>query len=108
MREKKIRSLYVSGKISGEKRYAKKFYDAQKKLRDNGYWVHLPMDAVYRKPKSWEHAMKRCISYMLINADGVALLPDWEDSKGAKLEREIALALDMPVKSLDQWLKEKS
>ena len=107
MREKKIRRLYVSGKISGETRYTKKFYDASEKLGALGYWVYLPIDVV-KRPKSWEDAMKACICYMLNNAEGIALLPDWEDSRGAKLEREIALALDMPVKSLDQWLKEKS
>ena len=103
MKPKKVKSLYVSGKISGEKRYTKKFEEAYYKLRDAGYWVHLPMDAVAR-PKNWQHAMRRCISYMLLNAEGVALLPDWVDSRGAKLEREIALALDMPVKPIEEWL----
>jgi hypothetical protein len=38
------------------------------------------------------------------DADGIALLPGWERSRGANLERHVALALELPVETIDTWL----
>lgn len=35
---------------------------------------------------------------------GVATLPNWHTSKGARLEATVALALDLPVKSVGDWI----
>jgi hypothetical protein len=39
------------------------------------------------------------------DCDGVALLPGWGDSRGAALEAHVARSLDLPVKSLAEWLE---
>ena len=43
----------------------------------------------------------------LLTADAVAVLDDWECSRGATLEVSIAQALGMTVKPLDQWLRDE-
>ena len=40
----------------------------------------------------------------LIRAHGVALLPGSQNSRGARLERDIAERLEMPVADLADWL----
>ncbi len=45
---------------------------------------------------SWEQYMKNDIATML-TCDEVHFLPDWEDSKGARLERYIAEFLKMKI-----------
>lgn len=39
---------------------------------------------------SWENAMCICISAMLKHCDKIHLLPNWEQSKGATIEKQIA------------------
>ena len=34
--------------------------------------------------------------------------PGWEDSKGACLERQVAEAIGLPVKTVDEWVEEAS
>jgi hypothetical protein len=100
---KKIRSLYVSGKITGDRFYRKKFNKAYDELKNAGYWdVYLPMDFVPRS-KGWNNDMKMAIRGML-QADGVALLPDWEESKGAAIEARLAQEIGMPIKPIEDWI----
>jgi len=51
------------------------------------------------KMSSWETAMRRSIE-ALLNCDEVCLLPDWRDSKGATIERNLAIDIGIPVRSL--------
>lgn len=55
--------------------------------------------------KPWHWYMRRAITLMM-TADAVALLDGWEGSSGAVLESELAIQLDMPVRHLDEWLRE--
>jgi hypothetical protein len=54
---------------------------------------------------TWANYMRLTIPQML-RCRGVALLDGWEESRGAKLEVQIALALgDMIVEPLRRWLE---
>lgn len=60
---------------------------------DNGLPSHAP----------WEAHMRADIR-MLLECKSVAMLPGWHNSKGARLERDIAIGLGMDVRSLEDWL----
>jgi hypothetical protein len=52
------------------------------------------MDANDPEPLTWEQYLRRDIR-VLLDCDGIALLPGWERSRGAQLEAHIAHALGM-------------
>jgi hypothetical protein len=47
--------------------------------------------------------MRKTIA-MLLECDGVAVLPLWRESKGANIEVGIAEALQMPVQRWQAWI----
>lgn len=52
---------------------------------------------------TWEDHMKVDIKLML-DCDVVYLLPGWEDSKGARIEKELADVLGIPcIQYFDEW-----
>ena len=46
--------------------------------------------------QDWDEAMK-CCQYQLLCCDALLLLPGWDDSRGARQEKEWAEAVGMPV-----------
>jgi hypothetical protein len=98
----KYRKLYLSGKITGDPEYQLKFRDAAYALMRRGYGVCNPA-LRGSESLSWKENMKRVVALML-KCDGVALIPDWAESKGAGIEKDLALNVGIPVKPLDEWL----
>ena len=73
-------------------------------LRDAGYLVTNPaMGNGLPRSAAWGAHLRADIP-MLLRCTGVAVLPGWQASKGARLEVHIATELDMPVGPLDLWL----
>ena len=91
------RTAYVAGKITGLPKSAvkDKFSTISQQLMGMGYHVVEPT-GVSDDSKTWDDSVRTDIKKML-ECDEVHLLPDWQDSKGAKLERDIALRLGMHV-----------
>jgi hypothetical protein len=52
---------------------------------------------------SWAAHMRVDITH-LMTCDAVAMLLGWQDSKGARVERDLALTLGMDVRELADWL----
>ena len=100
MREK----IYVSGKMTGDGNYRRKFLQAENRLFDAGYYPVNPA-AFVPKYISWQGAMRLVLKVML-DCDGVALLPDWKKSVGAKIEARLAREIGIPVKPIAGWLEE--
>ena len=96
--------LYISGPITGTANYEENFAAVERALRMHGYIVVNPCK-IRHHGTEWEDYMKKDIA-TLLTCDGVALLPNWINSRGAKLEVHIAQALGMPVKRFTRWINE--
>lgn len=91
--------IYIAGKITGCNLYDAqyKFRKASRMLRECGHTPVNPMDKVSEQEGlSWADYMKEDIP-LLLCCDAIYLLPDWADSKGARLEKIIAEELGMEL-----------
>jgi hypothetical protein len=87
-----MKRIYISGPISNMPDLNRPaFARAAKMLQESGYEPVNPFD-VCPEPASWEEAMRADIK-ALMDCDGIALLPGWEKSRGARLEKLNADAL---------------
>jgi len=91
------RTAYVSGNITGLPKTAvqDKFNIIGEELAGKGCHVVKP-DALTDDSRTWDDTVRSDIKKML-ECDEVHLLSDWQDSRGAQLERDIALRLGMQV-----------
>lgn len=92
----KGKRVYLSGPITNTKNYKGLFMFAEK-LADFGEakQIYTPAAQISSR-SSWERAMRRCLSE-ITNYDTIVMLPGWSVSRGAKLERDVALACGMHV-----------
>lgn len=79
--------IYIAGKITGDSQYSMKFLAANLMLTLRGFVAINP--AALPEGMQKQDYMSICIP-MLLTADAIALLPDWEDSTGARIEKSIA------------------
>lgn len=95
MQKKKI---YISGQISGltPDEYRANFLEAERQLYAQGYEVVNPIFNGVDTTQPWQVHMKTDIR-LLLDCDAIYMLPNWELSNGATLEREIAKALGFVI-----------
>lgn len=93
-----MKKIYISGKVTGEliAECTMKFGTAQKQIEARGYEVINPLEVVNDWKATWNDAMRKCIS-ALSECDGLLLLPDYNESKGARAELQMAYVLDIEV-----------
>lgn len=87
--------VYISGKITGDADYKKKFQNAENFLEAAGFEVFNPAKET-APGKSWAFYMRNDIK-QLMDCDAILLLKDWKESKGARLEAYIASQLDIKI-----------
>lgn len=87
--------VYLSGPMTGipENNFPA-FHDAAEYLRALGYEVVSP--AEIQEAGSWELCLRADLRE-LCTCDSIALMPGWENSKGANLELHVAHRLGMEV-----------
>lgn len=92
-----MRKLYLAGPMSDlpELNFPA-FHAEAARLRALGYTVINPAEINSDPTAEWIDCMCADIP-QLIGCDGIALLPGWETSKGARIEHSIARALGMLV-----------
>jgi len=88
--------VYIAGKVTGvEYQVAQLQFDSAAKYLEALWYVAVsPLDFVHPET-TWEEAMKISLN-LLIQSDYILMLPGWQDSKGATMEREIAMKLGIP------------
>ena len=110
--------LYISGPVTGRP-YDNEaaFREAQTRLFGAGYGALIPHDLVLPEDPRETAMLLRihdltaldkdsgCMSISPLY-DGLALLPGWGQSEGAKLEKAVAEACGIPVKTVDEWIEE--
>ena len=97
--------LYLSGPMTGiENLNREAFRCAAVSLRGAGYTVVCPHELnVDQQGLSWHAYMKRDVQ-ALAGCDGVALLPNWESSRGAVIEARLARDLRMESHTVAEWM----
>jgi len=90
---------YIAGKVTGlpyNEVYAK-FKLKQMELEAEGYFVLNPCDFIAPPGlDSWGDEMKIAIILLAVSGT-IVMLPDWEDSPGARLEFELSQPLGLSV-----------
>lgn len=88
--------IYISGKITGTSDYMDRFAKAEKALKAKGWEVVNPAKADLPQNLPWEEYMKHDVK-LLAGCDAIYMLDGWRQSRGACLERELALNLKLKV-----------
>lgn len=103
--------LYIIGPVTGiEDDNLQAFVDAANRILD----ADRTHTSIARIPHmfvdegdDWPTAMRKSVNEVTSGYyDGLALLPGWEQSEGAKLEKAVAEACGIPCKTVDEWLEE--
>lgn len=110
-------TYYLSGPISGDiAGNTKRFGEAADELRSRGYKIVSPVEVcdghlakADLKPNanmSWDWYMRRDIEALCDDSvEGIIMLPGWEFSRGARIELQIARALNYRVHDYAECLQ---
>ena len=96
--------LYIAGPVTGLPRLNRPAFEiAAKRLEEVGYSVVVPHWFV-PATADWQEAMRISVE-TLVKCDGVALLPGWRESRGAKIEQRLAMGLGMDTHTVVGWVR---
>lgn len=89
--------LYISGPMTGLPDLNKPAFHAEAaRLRAMGFEIENPADVDLGPDATWLDYMRGDLN-LLLNCDGVVLLPDWVKSRGASVEHGLARSLGLQV-----------
>lgn len=100
-----MKRVYIAGPMTGlpEFNYPA-FRSTAAELRAAGFDVVSPVEVCQHLPpgSTWLEYMRACIP-ALMTCNAVATLPMWSQSRGARIEVELATTLGFEVKSAMKW-----
>lgn len=88
-------TIYISGPVSGNKKYREEFEMAERMLKFLKWKVVNPVKHE-KEGKEWDYYLKKDIR-KLLKCDAIYMMRGWSSSKGARLERIIAQELGMEI-----------
>lgn len=93
-----MQKCYIAGKVTGldEKVYKLHFRKAEIAVSVLGYEPVNPIELPHDHDLSWLSYMREAMIEML-KCDAIYVLPNWEDSRGARIEVNLAKELGIPV-----------
>lgn len=96
-----MKRLYVAGPMTGLPDFNyPAFHSAAAQLRELGFDVENPADNPDPPCGTWQGYMRMAVRQLAL-CDGVVLLPNWHNSKGARAEFRLASDLMLPAEPLD-------
>lgn len=96
--------VYIAGKITGDPDYKAKFQAAADQIAAMGNVVLNP--AVQPAGLTMADYMRTCFA-MIDSADLVVFLPDWKESRGAKIERALCEYTKKVYSDIEELIPEK-
>jgi len=97
------RTVYLAGRITGDPYYFSKFYEAEKALTADGFIVLSP---AILPPSGFEWEQYMHVSGAMLDiCTSACFLPDWNESRGARLEHDRAIAQGKDVFYFDEWIQ---
>ena len=90
--------VYISGRITGleyQEAY-KKFEDAEVEVKNMGGVPVNPMKLEHKPNADWHDFMEKDIAELL-RCEGIFMLDNWGNSKGARCEYALAKELDLKI-----------
>lgn len=92
-----MKKIYISGRITGIEDFAPELFEkAAQKLKEDGFEPVNPMALNHNHDKSWHSYMREDIK-ALCDCEFIYMLNNYTESKGAKIELEIAKHLGIAV-----------
>lgn len=94
--------VYISGPITGTTDYIKRFWDAERKLRDAGHTVINMAKVSEALPAGLPHDTYMAAGMALLSkCEAICMLPGWVSSEGAGMEYDYARRTGMKVVDLE-------
>lgn len=95
--------LYLSGPMTGYEEFNyPAFHKAAARLREAGYIVENPAE-VGHPGMDYIDLIREDIR-IILEVEGVATLEGWWHSRGAHMETSVAGILNLPIRSVQEWL----
>lgn len=93
--------VYISGPMTGLPDFNYRAFDSKAcELHREGHIVRNPAQILGGDDWTWQQWMREALKLQL-DADVVHMLPGWRKSRGARIERRLALILGQRVEGAD-------